>query len=96
MSINFFDNYKVTLNSFMVHTPAAKAGGGGGGGTPLFSLSDYVQENRVWFLGQTGCTNLIFSVLNSLPFCYGNHFKGAEWLHLYYQQFFSKKFYFRC
>lgn len=29
MSINFFDNYKVTLNSFIVHTPAAKAGGGG-------------------------------------------------------------------
>ena len=27
MSINFFDNYKVTLNSFVVHTPAAKAGG---------------------------------------------------------------------
>ena len=27
MSINFFDNYKVTLNSFIVHTPAAKAGG---------------------------------------------------------------------
>lgn len=44
MSINFFDNYKVTLNSFVVHTPAAKAGG-----TPLFGLSHYVQENRVWF-----------------------------------------------
>ena len=30
MSINFFDNYKLTLNSFMVHTPAAKAGVGEG------------------------------------------------------------------
>ena len=45
----------MTLNSFIVHTPAAKAGGGGGGGsTPLFGLSDYVQENRVWFLGPQG------------------------------------------